>query len=134
MRNQSILLTCLGLIVALSPTWVLADDGAAPHQNLEGVSGLLTTPTAEVINDGKAAYSESRFRIRRILNWNDAVVRNYMVTIGYLPGLEITARFADFPELPDTMGSPNFQDRSVSAKYQLFSSPDWQVAFGGTKE
>jgi hypothetical protein len=103
---------------------------AHADSNLDGVSGVLTTPTAEVVADGHVAFNYGRYLSDTVRNNAVYLARAYSATIGYLPNLELTARFADYPLVPDNQGTTNFQDRSVSAKYQLFCDEDWSFAVG----
>jgi hypothetical protein len=96
----------------------------------EGVSGILSVPTAEVVDDGVAVFGLGRFLRRMETRAGDTIARNYTVTLGYLPGLEVTARFVDFPQLPDSHGTTNLQDRAVSAKYRVLFNNRLSAALG----
>jgi len=125
---------------ARSIRWVLAAcavgcsvawrPAAAAQVNVEGVSGLIDVPTAEVVSEGSAVFAMGRYLRRAKDRTNNAIARTYTVTVGYLPGLEVAARFADYPGLPDTQGATNYMDRSVSLKYQLYHDEDWSFAIG----
>ena len=87
--------------------------------NLEGVTGILNTPSAESLEDGEATigFGVNNNRDRFL----GARQRNYFFGVGYLPGLEICARYIDFPELQE-QAVPGFgtrKDRSVNVKYQF---------------
>jgi hypothetical protein len=116
-----------GLLLALC-AWQPARAGVNP----EGVSGVLNTPTAEVVNDGVAVVTMGRFLRRMEGGLPDSITRSYSVTVGYLPRLELTARFIDFPTVPDTHGTTNFQDRSASMKYRIPLNERWAAALGVT--
>ena len=107
-----------------------AQPAAASEVNLDGVSGLLNTPTAEVIDEGDVSFNISRHLNTIIEQNNDFIERSYSATIGYLPGVEVSLRFADFPEREDSNNSTNFQDRSAAIKVQLFSDEDLEAAVG----
>jgi hypothetical protein len=99
----------------------------------QGQSGVLVTPTAEVVDDGDVVFSIARHLSRTLENRGNEMARTYSVTIGYLPRLEATARFTDYPNVPDvTNGVANFQDRSAAVKYQLVHNDDWSFAIGAT--
>lgn len=100
--------------------------------NPDGISGVLNTPTAEVVNDGVAVITMGRYLRQMEGGLPDSITRSYSVTVGYLPRLEITARFIDFPTVFDTHGTTNFQDRSASMKYRLPLSERWSAALGVT--
>ena len=105
---------------------------ARAEVNNEGVSGLLSTPTAEVVRDGDAVFTVSRYLDDTLTPGEEYIARVYSATVGYLPGLEITARFADFPGRPDPNAATNYQDRSVAVKYQLYRTGDFTIAAGAT--
>lgn len=121
------------LLLAVLLSWpggpARADDSEV---NVEGVSGLLSVPTAAVVNDGEAVVSASRFLSDTIFEGQDYLGRSYNATVGYLPGLEITARFLDVPLRPDVKGATNYADRSVALKYQFYRTLDWNYAVGTT--
>ena len=119
-----------GLALAVALTLTAAGQAWA-ETNLEGNSGLLAVPTAAVVRDGDVAFTYGRYYNDSLDPSRDFVARAYGATVGYLPGLEIAARFVDFPERPDSMGATNYADRSVSVKYQFFRNEDWSLAFGG---
>jgi len=119
-----ILAACL---VSLPVAWRSA---AAAQVNVEGVSGLIDVPTAEVVSEGSAVFAMGRYLRRATDRTNNAIARTYTVTVGYLPRLEVVARFADYPGLPDTQGATNYMDRSVSLKYQLYHDEEWSFAIG----
>ena len=107
---------------------------ASADASLDGTSGLLTVPTAEVVNDGEVVFNLGRYITNDREQDPETVVRSYSATIGFLPRLEIVGRFADYPDVPELQyDMPNYQDRVVSAKYQLYSSHKWLVA-GGIKD
>ena len=118
--------TASALLLALTAFPAAALAGV----NTEGVSGILATPTAEVVGDGHAVFAMGRYLSDTVKDTGSFIARTYIATIGYLPGLEVTARFTDFPTLPDNQGTTNFQDRSVSAKYQVYADEDWSFAVG----
>ncbi|MCH7472864.1 YjbH domain-containing protein [bacterium] len=122
-RTTAIFATSLVLALALRP--------ANAEVNIDGVSGIIQIPTAEVVADGGAVLSVARYMSIHLSAKGEAIARSYTATIGYLPRLEITARGVDFPNVPDEAAQlVNFHDRSISAKYQLFESGGWQAALG----
>ncbi len=112
------------MAVAYITALFLALVSAAPAQaepGLEGVTGLLNIPTAEVLKDGEVALGFGRNENN--IRFPGRVQRNYFAGVGFLPRLEVTARYIDFPEILDP-GIPGFgtrKDRSVNAKFQLLS-------------
>src|SRR5687767_6372347 len=70
---------------------------AEANINVAGQTGILNTPTAEVIDEGDVAYQTSHYVSRAIQNQGDVIARSYSLTIGYLPDFEATARFTDYP-------------------------------------
>ena len=99
----------------------------------DGQSGILVTPTAEVVDDGGVVFSIAKHLSRTLEARGDTIARTYSVTIGYLPRVEATARFTDYPNAPDlSNGLPNFQDRSAAVKWQLAHDDDWSFALGAT--
>jgi len=86
---------------------------------LEGVTGILNTPSAESLEDGEATFG---FGINNNRDrFMGARQRNYFFGVGYLPGLEICARYIDFPQIQE-QAVPGFgtrKDRSVNVKYQF---------------
>lgn len=119
----------LALVLAFG---IISPGLALASSNVEGISGILAIPTAEVVREGEVEFTVGRYLSDVLDPDQDWVARTYSATVGYLPGLEITARFVDYPGRPDTMGSTNYADRSVSAKYQLLAEEDWSLAFGAT--
>ncbi len=87
--------------------------------NLEGVTGILNVPSAESLEDGEVffgyGYNTNRDRFL------GARQRNYIAGVGYLPGLEVCARYIEFPEIqePVVPGFGTRKDRSVNVKYQF---------------
>ncbi len=108
-----------GLIatVVLATAWLTA----SAEPGLEGVTGILNVPTAEVAKDGEfyAGFGRNENKVR----YPGRTQRNYFVGVGFLPRVEVVARYIDFPEIQDP-GIPGFgtrKDRSVNAKVQLLS-------------
>jgi hypothetical protein len=107
-------------ITALFLALVFAAPASA-EPGLEGVTGLLNIPTAEVLKDGEVTLGFGRNENN--IRFPGRVQRNYYAGLGFLPRLEISARYIDFPEINDP-GIPGFgtrKDRSVNAKFQLLS-------------
>lgn len=98
-----------------------------PSPSLEGYSGLLRTPTADIVPDGQyvvgssfiaKAQTSGTFRDR-------SKSRPTYASVGFLPGLEINLRFTFYDDIIGTViGTPAawpYQlDRSVSAQYRLW--------------
>ncbi len=109
----------IGLAVAagLMGGWLTA----AAEPGLEGVTGILNVPTAEVAKDGEfyIGFGRNENKVR----YPGREQRNYFVGVGFLPRLEVVARYIDFPEIldPSVPGFGTRKDRSVNAKLQLLS-------------
>lgn len=116
--------------VFLALAMLLTCRPATASVSVDGASGILATPTAEVVADGHAVFRMGRYLSDSVKDSGEFIARTYSATIGYLPNLEVTARFSDYPTLPDNQGTTNFQDRSVSAKYQLLQNEEWSFAVG----
>lgn len=110
----------MAAILTLS-VFVSARSLAAP--NLEGVTGILNIPTAEVVGDGEVFFGFGRNKNRT--RWAGEAQRNYFAGIGYLPGLEICARYIEFPGVVQTRvpGYGRYKDRSANLKLQLLGEP-----------
>lgn len=109
--------TAAACLAALLPLPALAQDGA-----LSGPTGLLTVPTAGVVEEGV---------VRAGASWHDAVpgndgVVNYLFNIGFAPGLEVGGRLAQFGPFE---GQPN--DLSLNAKYAYRFASGLSIAAGG---
>jgi len=104
---------------------------AAASTTVDGVTGILKTPTAEVVQEGSVEFTLARHLSTLIRFEGGTVARVYSATVGYLPGLEVTASINEFPEIPDVENNvANLQDRSVSLKYRFFQDEDWMLAGG----
>jgi len=111
------LVTGFVVAAALAACWLTA----AAEPGLEGITGILNVPTAEVAKDGEFyvgfGFNENKVR------YPGREQRNYFVGVGFLPRLEVVARYIDFPEIqdPSVPGFGTRKDRSVNAKVQLLS-------------
>lgn len=125
----------LALVGALmSPTM-----GAAAAPNLAGVSGLIKTPTAAVLEDGHLVGGFSWVGGSRafLRNWVDGSApiadRMYYATMGLLPGLELSLDMLQVVGLidPDAPGAAYAIHRVSNIKYQLPLSAAWpRLALG----
>ncbi len=102
------------LALLFAPALAQAQDGA-----LSGPTGLLAVPTARVAEEGT---------VRTGVSWHDAVpandgVVNYLFNIGFLPGLELGGRAADF-------GPGLTNDLSLNAKYAYAFDNGFALAVG----
>ncbi|SNB45134.1 YjbH domain-containing protein [Geobacter sp. DSM 9736] len=97
--------------------------------SMQGFTGLLNIPTAEVTEEGKVYLLYSNQKERK---WRGAIDHqdNYLVSFGLLPFLELTARFTEAPS--DT--SRYISDLSGNAKLKMPFIPEdsWlpQLALG----
>jgi len=98
-----------------------------------GYSGLISTPNAEVIPQGKLALNFSWVDGPRTYLFSPQTNRLYVATIGILPGLESTLRQTQVIGWhdPDAPGVQHALDRMFSAKYR-FPTPEHfpGLAFG----
>lgn len=111
------LVSGLAVAAVLAACWLTA----AAEPGLEGVTGILNVPTAEVAKDGEfyIGFGRNENKVR----YPGREQRNYFVGVGFLPRLEVVARYIDFPEIldPSVPGFGTRKDRSVNAKLQLLS-------------
>src|SRR5688572_21109346 len=91
----------------LAPTLAQAQGGT-----LSGPSGLLTVPTAEVLDEGQVRLGVNEQY--SVPQYDD--VRNYVFTVGFAPGLELGGRVAQ------TGGANNgdLNDLSLNAKLRIW--------------
>ena len=92
--------------ITVGALWLLAALPAYGESNLDGVSGLLATPSAEVVREGDVEFAYGRYLTDHLRFEVPPIGRSYSAIVGYLPHLEITARFVDYPDTPDTNGLP----------------------------
>lgn len=99
-------------LAALLPATGGADE--LPALSLQGYTGLLDVPDAEVLTDGDfaAAWSNQRDPRWRALGGSDS----WFVTLGLLPFVEVGGRVQHGPELVHTR---TLSDLSVHAKAQV---------------
>jgi len=100
--------------------------------NLEGVTGILSIPTAEVAKDGEVFFGFGRNENHT--RWPGEAQNNYFAGIGFLPRLEISGRYTEFPGVKQWRipRYGNYKDRSANLKLQLLneSSAPFSVAGG----
>lgn len=112
------------LAVLLAPALARAQGGT-----LSGPTGLLTVPTAGVVDEGVVRVGASAHDALPPRGGDPTYrdgVQNYLFTIGFLPGLELGGRLAqsgDFDEGPN--------DLSFNAKYAYRFDNGFAVALGG---
>ena len=96
---------------------------------LEGVTGILNVPTAEVAKDGEVFVGFGR-NVNN-LRYPGRTQRNYFAGVGFLPGLEITGRYIDFPEIqdPTVPGFGTRKDRSINLKFRLLDERRFPASF-----
>jgi hypothetical protein len=111
------------LIAGVQPMAAHAEPG------LEGVTGILNVPSAEAAKDGEvfAGFGRNENNLR----FPGRTQRNYFLGVGFLPGLEISARYIDFPEIqdPSVPGFGTRKDRSVNVKFQLLDERSFPASF-----
>ena len=126
-RRFAVLLVAV-LLVAARPVRAEGPGGhAAPAPSLGGMTGLIHTPTPEVLADGqfRLAYSyvpkEQAYALRdRFDNQAGAI------SVGFLPRVEITFRATFFPgeTLVEGQEFPNV-DRMISGRVQILREGRW---------
>ncbi|NEW60875.1 YjbH domain-containing protein [Sulfurovum sp. bin170] len=104
------------LLLLISPLYLFADD-FKNHLSLQGYTGLINTPNAQVIEEGSAVFQfNNQFdnHLRFYENKDStASEESYIFGIGFLSSLEITGRLVNSEE-------PTFiRDLSASIKYKL---------------
>lgn len=92
--------------------------------SFQGFTGLLNTPSAEVVPDGQLVALHAN-QVDAPYRGPAAWATTNMFTLGMFPGLEVNLRMTEFPTC--TTG-----DLSGSLKYQVPGLPPWmpRVAFG----
>ena len=116
MDSRSVGLASLyGALVLLSP------EESYAHLAHPGYSGLISTPNAEVLPQGKLALNFSWVEGSQTYLFSPNTNRLYIVTVGILPGLEGTLRQTQVIAWhdPDAPGVQHAFDRMFSAKYKL---------------
>ncbi len=111
------------LTAGFQPAALRAEPG------LEGVTGILNVPTAEVAKDGEVFVGFGR-NVNN-LRYPGRTQRNYFAGVGFLPGLEITGRYIDFPEIqdPTVPGFGTRKDRSINLKFRLLDERRFPASF-----
>lgn len=91
------------------------------HINFQGFTGVINTPTAEVIDDGEVTFSFANqvdaFRIRH--ERDKYTAEHYFVNFGLLPNLEVIGRLANIEDKGASDRAFLDRDLSASFKYQL---------------
>jgi len=89
--------------------------------NFQGFSGVINTPTAEVIEDGKVEFQYSNqvdaVRIRDEIDQYKA--SQYFINIGIMPNVEFSGRLANIEDKHPSNRPFLDRDLSASLKYQL---------------
>jgi len=116
--RSSYALTAIGLAV-------MCQTGAAHAQGLGvaslGATGGLTIPSAYVLDSGDMALSLGNYVDPRLGNFSRK--QNYTLGFGFLPGVELFGRFAEYQNpRPTSPGGPDIngpRDISANVKWQL---------------
>lgn len=106
---------------------------ARAHIAHPGFSGLISTPTPEVLSEGTLVFAFSWMNGPQTYLRSPMTNRLYSATAGLLPGLEITLRLTEMVGWhdPTVPGVTYGNDRMVSAKYLLPLQDAWpDVAIG----
>ena len=102
--------------------------------NFQGFTGLINTPNAEILSDGKVEFSFSNqvdaFRERN--NKDAFTAEQYFVNFGLLPNLEFSGRLSNIEDKHPTGRDFLDRDLSASVKYQIpFYNPYFpKIALG----
>lgn len=107
-----------------------AERWVAP--SFEGVTGLIRTPTADVMPDGRVALGTSWIPREQTSGLNAGASRSQpaFATLGFLPNLELTFRFTFYRDISSHFDGhdvnwPYDLDRSLAAQYRLVRQRDW---------
>lgn len=99
---------------------------AASELSLQGASGALTTPSAEVIKTGQIELQLNTDPRQAGARSTQGEARSYLLGIGLLPRVELTGRLA----APDITIPGGFADLSANLKVSLYESSHIAVAAG----
>jgi hypothetical protein len=84
---------CLGKCLLLVSVLFFGADRTVTAQSLNGTTGLIAIPTAEILRDGQiqfgANYVDKEYNVRSSQNNQ----HRYFATLGYLPFLEVSLRW-----------------------------------------
>lgn len=129
--QSSLLLMVLG--GALFCTYSLPAAAGLSHA---GYTGLISTPTPAVEPDGRVSFLFSWIGGNRTYLFSPKINRVYAMTMGLLPGLEVTFRQTQVIGWhdPDAPGIQHSFDRMGSAKYQLPLPKGWPRAAIGIQD
>lgn len=96
-------------------------DGFRHTTNFQGFTGLINTPNAEVLSDGKVEFSFSNqvdaFRIRD--EKEKYTAEHYFINFGLLPNLEVSGRLTNIEDKGPSNRAFLDRDLSASLKYQI---------------
>jgi hypothetical protein len=86
------------------------------HASFQGYSGILNTPSAEVMEEYRGEFlfsNQHDFRLSKTPGYRGEDTQNYFLSLGFLPHLEITGRVAE--------RNPSYGNRDLSAslKFQV---------------
>jgi len=106
-------------IFILSSSLLLASD-----LSLQGFTGLINTPNAQVIDEGTTVFSFSNQFNNHLRNYDYTLPsvseEDYMVGIGFLPNLEIVARLSEVDAFtPQRAKDIGFELRDLGANIKL---------------
>jgi hypothetical protein len=136
MRHKLLTKAAVFVIVFAASGVFLGQRAAAEMTSLSvnGTSGLLMTPTADIVSDGilvaGASFVDKKWAVgRRGLNDN----LSYFVTLGYLPRIELSVRLTVFSGSTFVLPGRSVVDRVLSVKALLVREGElWPaVAVGG---
>ncbi len=124
------------LAVAAAFLFWCEGEALASRVSLNGTSGLLMTPTAELAEDGEiiagVSFVDERWAVER-RNQSDNIA--YFATLGFLPRLEVSMRLTVMPGAQFSLENPDrsVKDRMFSVKALLLrEGGHWpSVAVGG---
>ncbi|MBD3180692.1 hypothetical protein GF312_00265 [Candidatus Poribacteria bacterium] len=97
--------------------------------SITGITGLINTPTAKIIPDGKASFGMGYTDKKYSIHGPEHAQLAYYVTIGYLPFLEGSLRITTFPSKEGQGATGSVKDRMASVKFRINKESRYIPAF-----
>jgi len=105
------------LFVLCSGSYIFSESSS-----LIGPQGLIITPTAYAMRDGKLQFGYSNLNAPNIfIKWDDEKAQNHLfyTTLVFLPRLELTGLLTFAPSKSGNDGSETYKDLAVFAQYHI---------------